>query len=64
MWKKSKKRFLSLLLAVCVCAMFAVTAYAVTPYYINEITAKCELTTQTGKRSCVPPCMPLQMLQR
>lgn len=49
MLKTRAKRFLSLLLAVCVCVMFAVTAYAVTPYYINDITAKCELTNQNGK---------------
>lgn len=49
MRKKSKKRFLSLLLAICFCVMFAVTAYAVTPYYINEINPTCELTNPNGK---------------
>lgn len=49
MLKTREKRFLSLLLAVCVCVMFAVTAYAVTPYYINEIKANAQLTNSNGK---------------
>lgn len=49
MLKTSKGRFLSLLLAVCFCVMFAVTAYAVTPYYINKIDPTCELTNPNGK---------------
>lgn len=49
MLKTREKRFLSLLLAVCVCVMFAVTAYAVTPYYLNEIKANAQLTNSNGK---------------
>lgn len=47
--KNFLKHILTLTVAISICAVFATSAYAVQPRYINDITGSNELTISNGK---------------